>query len=520
MLADGDTGWHLRTGEWMLTNGSIPHHDIFSFTKAGEPWFAWEWLWDLAFGWLHLHGGMAAVICASTLLICVTFSVVYRLALRLSGHPVFAIATTLVAAFGSSIHWLARPHLFTLLLVAVFFTIIERAQEGRMRALLLLPPLMVLWTNLHGGFVAGLVLLAMYAAGEALGGAVEPRPEARALKLGRAWRYLACAGACLAASFANPYGYRLHAHILQFLQDPYQLKNIVEFMSLSFQHPVGKYMEAMLLLGGVTAAWNMYHRRFTYALVLLGWTHMALVSVRHVPVFLILAAPLISACLADLLGHLSRADVAGWVRRAAEGLERMGADLGSIECIRRVPVIPVAAALLLLVLLRNEAGAAFRPEYDPKRYPARAAEMLRGERGVLTSDVWGGYLIYRLYPDFKVFVDGRSDFYGAEFDERYMAALKGRYDWQKTLDRYRIEAVLLPVETPLASTLKESARWRTVYDDGVAILFRRVAPGAGVAPAPLGTTQDSAVPDGGVSAAMRPQFSQPVVFGSQSYARR
>jgi hypothetical protein len=517
MLGDGDTGWHLRTGEWILTNGRIPDRDIFSYTKAGEPWFAWEWLWDLVFGWLHLHWGMAGVIFASTLVISLTFALVYRLALRRSGHPVLAIAVTLVAGFGSSIHWLARPHLLTLLLVVVFYALLERAQEGRMRALLWLPPLTVVWTNLHGGFVAGLVIVGMYAAGEAMSWLVETRPDARALARGRAWRYLACAGACLAASLANPYGYHLHAHILHYVTDSFQLNTINEFLSLNFRHPIGKYMEAMMLLAGVTAVWNITRRRFTYAIVLVVWMHMALVSVRHLPIFVILAAPLVSECLADLAGRLSRAEVAGWLRRLAQGLERMGAETMTLERIGRIPLVPVAAALLLLVLLRAEATPAFRAQYDAKHYPVRAAEMMRGQRGVMTIDIWGGYLIYRLYPDFKVFIDGRSDFYGAEFDQRYLGVLNGRYDWQKTLDENRVEAVLLPVEASLVSTLKESARWRPVYDDGVAILFRRSAPGALAAGE---TTQHSAVENSGFRAATKPQTTQPVILGSQSYARR
>jgi hypothetical protein len=82
MLADGDTGWHLRTGEWILQNGRVPDKDIFSFTKAGEPWFAWEWLWDVTFGWLHLHAGMAAVLAASMLALCCTYAILFRLVRR------------------------------------------------------------------------------------------------------------------------------------------------------------------------------------------------------------------------------------------------------------------------------------------------------------------------------------------------------------------------------------------------------------------------------------------------------
>src|ERR1700721_2331070 len=100
LLGDGDTGWHLRTGEWILAHGRVPNRDIFSFTRSGQPWFAWEWLWDVTFGWLHLHFGMAAVLVASSVVLALTFALLFRLARSKSGDALVALAATLVAAAG------------------------------------------------------------------------------------------------------------------------------------------------------------------------------------------------------------------------------------------------------------------------------------------------------------------------------------------------------------------------------------------------------------------------------------
>src|SRR6266404_8156242 len=135
MLGDGDTGWHVRTGQWILANGRVPHVDIFSFTKPGAPWFAWEWLWDVCFAWLFERGGLGAVVLASMLVICLTFALLYRLVNRRCGNPLIAIGLTVLAAAGSTIHWLARPHLFTLLFTVLFLMVIERVLEGRTRML-------------------------------------------------------------------------------------------------------------------------------------------------------------------------------------------------------------------------------------------------------------------------------------------------------------------------------------------------------------------------------------------------
>jgi hypothetical protein len=116
----------------------------------------------------------------------------------------------------------------------------------------------------------------------------------------------------------------------------------------------------------------------------------------------------------------------------------------------------------------------FKAEFDPKRYPAAAlAAMKFDERSrVFTNDEWGDYLIYRLYPRGRVFVDGRSDFYGNDFGDRYLDVMHVRHGWEKTLSRYGVDTILMPLDAPLTGALKESSRWTVVYDDGRALVFR------------------------------------------------
>jgi hypothetical protein len=480
MLGDGDTGWHVRTGEWILAHGRVPDQDIFSFTKAGQPWFAWEWLWDVLFGWLHQHWGMGAVVLGSIFVLSITFALLYRLVRRKCGNVLIAIAVTFLAVAGSSIHWLARPHLFTLLFTVIFYSILERVRDGNPRLLFLLPILTVPWTNLHGGFFVGIVLVGAYAAGELAAGLVAPLEEVRQAAWTNSKRYLACAGACLLASFANPYFYHLHAHILRYITDPFHTQHVNEFWSLNFQHPVANYFEPMIVLGVVAALWNLFQRRYAYPLLLLGWMHLALMSMRNIPIYLIVAAPLAAEALQDLLRRLPEAGVARWLGRLTRGVEELGAGFGASDRLARVPLTSVVAALVLIMLFYIPSGSSkLEAEYDPQKYPAKAVEVLRVDpsQAIFTDDEWGDYLIYRLYPKTKVFVDGRSDFYGARFDEQYLDVLNGKHNWEQILDRYRVETVLLRADACLASTLKQSGRWRPVYDDGVAIIFRSTTRG-------------------------------------------
>src|SRR5665213_3486368 len=214
LLGDGDTGWHIRTGEWILAHGRVPRQDIFSFTRPDQTWYAWEWLSDVLMGWLHRAGGMQAVLLGAIVLICLTFALLYRLVRRKCGSAFIAFLLTAIAAGGSSIHWLARPHLFTMLFLIVFYSILEKRRIG---LLFILPVATVIWTNLHGGFLIGILLLCVYAGGDLIGSLSSRSKDERRAAAGRSWRYGLAALACLAASFINPYSWRLHAHLMGFL---------------------------------------------------------------------------------------------------------------------------------------------------------------------------------------------------------------------------------------------------------------------------------------------------------------
>jgi hypothetical protein len=475
LLGDGDTGWHVRTGEWILDHGRVPDRDLFSFTRPGQPWYAWEWLWDAAFGWLHRHAGMAAVVWVNALLIALATALLYRLAHRKSGHPLLALVVTLASAAASSIHWLARPHLFTLLFLVIFATLLEQARAGHPRALAWLPVLAGLWTNLHAGFFTGILLVTAYGAGELLEALLSCQPAARRAAAARAWPYLLSAAACLAVSLINPYGWRLHAHILAYLADPFALGHIQEFQSANFRPPLARYFELLLALGAAAAFWSICRRRWTDALLVVGAGHLALVAARNVPIYAILAAPVIARALAEWLRLVCAAELPAWPAKAVRWLQETAPPWNALECVPRWRVTSLAAAVLLGTALYWPCAApAFQSSYDPRRYPANALTALSSHEGgaIFTHDEWGDYLIYRLYPRVHVFVDGRSDFYGAPFEERYVDVMNVRWGWEEHLRRYGVDTILLPPDAPLCGALKESGRWRVVYDDGVALIFR------------------------------------------------
>jgi hypothetical protein len=480
LLGDGDTGWHIRTGEWILAHHRVPQVDLFSFSRPGAPWFAWEWLSDVLLALLHQRWGMAAVVLASLTLVCVTSAMLFRLVRRKCKNGLVAIAVTLLATGGCAIHWLARPHLFTLLFFTITLHITERAAEGRLKLLRWLVPITLVWTNLHGGFFVVFLVLACYIGSDLLNAAIESSSERRMdfLRATKPW-FLTALG-CFAVTFINPYGWGLHQHVFQYITDPYQLQHITEFQGMNFHSPVVVYFEPLMLGILLTAVWDAANRRFAEVFLGLGWLHLALIAQRNLPLFAIAASPLIARGIVAGIESLHFAPLASWLRNTSRWFMRFTDGLDSTDRIGRAYLASALPLLLVGALLfaPRPAGARFTSTYDPKSFPEKALTLLRGPetQHIFAEDQWGDYLIYHLYPTKKVFIDGRSDFYGDKFGLAYLDLIGVKYDWQQTLDKYSIDTIVIAPRFALASTLKISRDWRVVYDDTTSIIFRRNRP--------------------------------------------
>jgi hypothetical protein len=476
LLGDGDTGWHIRTGEWIMSHHRVPDTDLYSFTRPGQPWFAWEWLWDVIFAWLHQHWGLAAVVIGGALIIGLTSALLFRLAYHKSGNPLAAMAVTFLAIAGSSIHFLARPHLFTLLFIVVFYSMLERVREsGATRLLWWLPVLTVLWTNLHGGWFVGIVLIGVYGAGDLAEGLFAARPGAFRMGFRRMLPYLACAMGCLAASLAGPYTYHLHVHIWQYLTDSFQREHIQEMLPINFLNPAARYFEVMWLAGSAACIWHLRRKRYTECLLVLLFAHLALVACRNIPIFGIAAAPVVALAVTEWLQKLEEGPVAKWLESMARALRAAAESLSSMEGIGRTHLVSALALVLLTAILYAPAPPPnFRARFDGETFPVKAFASLNAvaaDGRMFTLDQWGDYLIYQ-NPNRRVFIDGRSDFYGSPFVQKYLDIINVSYKWQRYLDEYSVDTVMLPIDVPLTGALKESSRWRVVYDDGKAIIFR------------------------------------------------
>ena len=480
LLTDSDTGWHIRSGEWILKSGRVPATDIFSFTKAGSPWFAWEWLSDVLMAAIHHFGGLGGIVLASLVVLGATSVCIYKNAVAESGRRLIPIVLTSLAMAASTIHWLARPHLATPLMTAVFLWVLGRVhRDGAPQPLLVLPPLTILWVNLHGGFFVGIVLLITFALGTI---GEELIHNGRHCASSGARKYVATAGACAVASLVNPYGYRLHIHVLQYLGTSFYLQRISEFQSIDFHSFSAAYFETLLVLSISAALWHLGSGRLVHVMLLLSWSHLALFSVRNIPIFAVVAVPGVALALREWLEHVRLQCSLRWLWKFTSNLAELEAGLPVIASSHkrdRWHLVPCLTLLVLAMLFIHPGRVkALRAEFDRSRFPVAAATFLSGQQTdhsmrLYSSWQWGGYLIYRLWPSLTVFDDGRTDFYGPAFVEEGLRVWDACPDWASIFARYRVNAALLPVDSALATVLRGRRDWKLVYKDGVAVLFEK-----------------------------------------------
>jgi hypothetical protein len=469
LLSDADVGWHIRTGEYVLNRHAVPHHDLYSFSKPGAPWYAWEWLTDVIDALLFRASGLKGVVLMAGLLIAAFATTLVR---RMVSSGANLFVTLLVALMGvgaASMHFLARPHVITLALLSISMWMIEadrRRQSGR---IWMLVPVSLVWTNLHGGFVVLIAVLGLAAVGSAIEAWAGKR-RTGAADWARARRYAGLAAGCAAVSLVNPYGWQLHAHIMEYLRSDWIRRVVQEFQSPSFRDENMLQFEALLFVGLMAAGTSFRSARVTEGLWVLFCGYEALSSIRHVPVFVAITAPMIAREMTSWWA----AWAGGAPRNSAAGiLNQISTDL--LPGFQRNGIWPVLFAAGLALPLAPILWPKDFPEqvFPIKLIHAHEQEILRSR--VLTTDQWADYLIF-LHPEQKVFVDGRSDFYGPEIGDRFLGLVSGRPGWEKTMKDYGFDLVLLPTDTPLIQLLKGRPEWReAAHDDKRTLLVRTKA---------------------------------------------
>ena len=467
---DPDMWWHLRTGQIIFTEG-IPRQDIFSFTVPDFEWITHEWLSQVLMWLIFAAAGLPGLMVTFALLTAVTYLLLYA---ACEGRPFLAAFVVLLAAITSAIVWGARPQIFNLFFTALFVFLIEKVRRGgfSFRVLWLLPPLTMLWANLHSGYLLGVVFLGTIATGELLGRwRRAPQADFSWLQIRRL--FLITFLSFLAAGL-NANGPALWIYPFLTLGSSAMQTYILEWHSPNFHELHFWPFALMVSLTALSWVWSKRPPTFTEWLLYFGTGAAGLISARNIPLFATIMTPILARHLTLALRGVREVDdptpAEDYLRRLTVLLDPAPAS---------APPRPLAAINWVLALLVLAAALGWTAQKIggnetavTAAYPVAAVDFLQetelaSSRG-FNSYNWGGYLIWRGLP---VFVDGRADVYGDSFLFEYRRTFDLKPDWQAPLQQYAVDYVLMEQGSQLALLLEESPEWRPIYTDGQAQIF-------------------------------------------------
>ncbi len=481
LLGDAGIGWHIRNGQLMLHSHAITRTDPFSSIRSGQSWYSWEWLYDLLVAGIHHWTGLNGVVFLTAVVVAATFALTLRVAMARGANLPLTIVLLALSVGASAIHLFARPHVFSWLFAVIWFAALDRFEAASSLAKnrwFALPVLMLLWVNLHGGFLTGFVLLGIYLAS----GVVEfSCGYKRSLLVPRLMSLADITLLSLLATFLNPYGYKLHVHVYQYLTNRFLMNHIEEFRSPDFHGVAPQCFVVLLILAMVALAASREKPRVSQVLVIIFAAASGLYSARNLPVSSLLltltVAPLLSRALVDAK---SIPQLSGGLRSLLSRGDSFATRMGQMESSLRGHLWPLLGTVfgLLICLHAGKLGSSqvMGAHFPEKRFPIQAVDQLAHSGNhdpVFCPDYWGGYLIYRLFPDTKVVVDDRHDLYGEQFLRQYLKVVQVDSGWAQVLDEWKVRVILVPAGSALANVLRESPQWREIHRDNVGAVFER-----------------------------------------------
>ena len=464
LLGDGDTGYHIRAGEIILKDLAVPRHDPFSFITPPLPWTAHEWLSEVVMAIVHNALGLPGIVFLFALLLSTTYWLLFRWIRSSKRNILVDLLILVLVLLSSRIHWLARPHVFSLLLIVLLYQILILHQEDRGNYLYAIPPMMLLWVNLHGGFIVGFLIMGIFLSGYFLG-FLGSNGEERSVSANKGKQLsLVCAASVLAAC-VNPFG--VHAFLFPFrlVSETYLMDHVQEFMSPNF-HEIVPYRYLLLFLIGMLGI-SKTRLNLTELVLVLLFTSMSLYSGRYIPLCAIVYAPILSKH-GDIL-------IQQYGGKGSRLLQQRSGVYGGIDASAKGYAIP----LVVLVFFAALAMGKIPVRFTEKTAPTAAIDFLRANplRGnMFNNDEIGDYVIYWLYPRYKVFFDGRSDMYGEPILKEYFKVVLIEPGWKDVLEKYDINYIFYYTDSVLVRHLLTDAGWKGIYSDNVSSIFLRNIP--------------------------------------------
>ena len=442
-VTDPDFWWHLPTGDWILSHHGVPRHDLYTFTVSNHRWITHEWLSEVILAALYAVGRLPLVSLVFGAVTAAGFLLVYLAIDRRVNFVIAGLTLALGVAAANPI-WGPRIQMMTFALSALTYLWVKRFCEGRSRALYLLPLVMLVWVNLHGGFVLGYGILGLALLVEAFRSVIR-RPGAMALPRLRAMAVVLAAS--IAVAILNPNGWDIYLYPFQTGGSAEQQRLIVEWFSPNFQMSQMWAFEAMifLIIAGLALSRRIEPRQLLLLLVGLG---LALHSVRNLAFFMLVAVP----ALADYAQQARERLSLSWPRRVPKTTPlTFAANVVMIVLV--LAIVAVASAPSLLQRVDGKLVA--------RDFPIKAADFLVQHPPpghMLNVYGWGGYLIFRLEghtPPQPVFIFGDAALDGDQLLRDYDHLQSLGQDQAQLLERYQINWVIFHSNDPIITELRQ-----------------------------------------------------------------
>ena len=467
LLNDGDTGYHIRAGEYIIDTLSIPKHDIFSFLTPPLPWTAHEWLSEIIMAMVHRAFGLTGVVIFFSFIISLVYYLLFKIIRTNNGNIIITVFIVLLVLAVSQLHWLARPHIFSLLLIVIWYYLLDSYYYNHKNYLYLLPPIMLLWVNLHGGFLAGFILFGIYLFGSMVKFITSQGTERDIYK--KKTKLLGLTTfACLFVSLINPYTYHILLFPFNLVSNKFIMDHVSEFLSPNFHEPYAKFFEFLLLFVLTILGISKMRLNIIELVLMLLFIHMSLYSARYIPLFSIIMAPILMRKTEYLLKSTDG--------KITDFLKKRSSSISATDASARGYMWPIAGIILIVVLAMS---GKIDYKFDETKMPVAAVEFIKKENlqgNMFDNDEFGDYIIYAAWPRYKVFLDGRSDMYGVGILKEYLKVIGIKQGWDEVFDKYKINWVIYNANSALSLFLMERDDWKLIYADKVANIFVRDIP--------------------------------------------
>ena len=459
--SDGDLPRHLLVGKLIRATQEVNLTDIFSYRTTGLPSIPHEWLSQVILSGFYDFLGLGGVVFFTALIVTLTWTVIYYDTLRRSNSLIVSLVFTGLGVGASLIHVLPRPHLFSYIFTVLWILVLEQIYRGKSRYWLLLPVLMLVWVNLHGMFVLGIVIWIIYLVGDLF-----ENPSKIWLTSTRTKSMFVGGVLSIIATFLSPSGIGIWGAIASLGGNAYIKSRIPEYQSANFQIPETWPFILILLITLLSFSRSTNKTPWRHAFLVTAFAGVALYSSRMLPFFAIVAAPIAAQSVTE------------WLRQDFPNI-RLWTIEKNINTINQssnglVWVFAVVVAVTMLfksnipIDTRNKGNT-----FDPNFFPVNAVTWLQSnpQSGRVFNEFdWGGYMLLRLWPNQQIFMDGHTHIYGEKLTREYEQVITLSKDWESVFDKYQITWAIIRSQSPVAKAL-ESEDWNILYQDKTSIIL-------------------------------------------------